>query len=214
MRIGILGSGLMGGKLGTLFARAGHEVVFSYARHQEKLKQLAHDAGGIARVGTPGEAAQEADALLLAVHWSRVDDVLKQAGDLSDKVVLSCSLPMNADDTELVIAHKGSGAEELAKRIPKARVVSAFNTVPSEVLFEVYEARSKADRPSLVYCGDDESGKTVAAGLIRDVGFDPVDAGPLRIARYTEPFALLVAQLAYEGDEGPKLAYRFERFGK
>ena len=52
------------------------------------------------------------------------------------------------------------------------------------------------------------------AELIRDVGFDPVDAGPLRIARYTEPFALLVAELAYEGDGGPELAYRFERFGR
>jgi predicted dinucleotide-binding enzyme len=63
-----------------------------------------------------------------------------------------------------------------------------------------------------VYCGDDPRGKGVAAGLIRDVGFDPVDAGPLRIARYTEPFALLVGQLAYEGEGGPELAYRFERF--
>jgi predicted dinucleotide-binding enzyme len=214
MRIGILGSGLMGGKLGTLFARAGHEVVFAYARHHEKLKKLAHEAEGNARAGTPREAAQDADALLLAVHWSRFEDVLHQAGDLSGKVVLSCSLPMNADDTALVIAHTGSGAEELAKMIPQARVVSAFNTVPSEVLFGVYEARDQASRPSLVYCGDDESGKVVAAGLIRDVGFDPVDAGPLRIARYTEPFALLVAQLAYEGEEGPELAYRFERSGE
>ena len=96
--------------------------------------------------------------------------------------------------------------------IPKARVVSAFNTVPSEVLFGVYEAKSKSRRPSLVYCGDDKSGKHVAATLIRDVGFDPVDAGPLRIARYTEPFALLVAQLAYAGDGRPELAYRFEQF--
>src|SRR2546422_629659 len=120
MRIGILGSGLMGGKLGTIWARAGHEVVFSYARSEQKLKKLARDAKGKARAGTPREAAQEADAVLLAVHWSRVDDV----------------------------------------------------------------------------------------------GFDRVDAGPLRIARYTEPFTLLIAQLAYEGDEGPELAYRFERFGK
>jgi len=213
MRIGILGSGLMGAKLGTIWARAGHEVVFSYARSEQKLKKLARDAKGKAQAGTPREAAQLADALLLAVHWSRVDDVLKQAGDVSGKVIVSCSLPMNADDTGLVIAHTSSGAEELAKRVPKARVVSAFNTVPSEVLFGVFEARRKARRPSLVYCGDDSSGKKIAVELIRDVGFDPVDAGPLRIARYTEPFALLVAQLAYEGDAGPELAYRFERFG-
>ena len=204
---------MMGAKLGTIWARAGHEVVFSYARSEQKLKKLAAEAKGKARHGTPGEAAREADALLLAVHWSRVDDVSKQAGDVSGKVIVTCSLPMNADDTGLVIAHTSSGAEELAKKIPKARVVSAFNTVPSEVLFGVFEARRKASKPSLVYCGDDARSKEVAAGLIRDVGFDPVDAGPLRIARYTEPFTLLIAQLAYEGDEGPELAYRFERFG-
>lgn len=161
MRIGILGSGLMGGKLGTIFARAGHEVVFSYARSPQKLERLAHEAKGKARAGTPREAAKE-----------------------------------------------------LAKKLPKARVVSAFNTVPSEVLFGVYEAKRKAKRPSLVYCGDDAAAKEVAAGLIRDVGFEPVDAGPLRIARYTEPFALLVAQLAYEGSAGPELAYRFQWFRK
>src|ERR687887_2775697 len=211
MRVGILGSGLMGGKLGTIFARAGHEVVFSYARSKEKLEKLARDARGNARAGTPGEAAQDADALLLAVHWSRMDDVLSQAGDLSGKVVVSCSLPMNDDDTALVVAHTSSGAEELARRLPTARLVSAFNTVPSEVLFDVYAARRKTSRPSLVYCGDDRKAKNVAVKLIRDAGFEPVDAGPLRIARYTEPFALLVAQLAYEGKGGPALAYRFER---
>ncbi len=214
MRVGVLGSGLMGGKLGTLFARAGHEVVFSYARSFETLRRLADEADGDARAGAPREAAQDADVLLLAVHWLRVDDALNQAGDLSGKVVVTCSLPMNADNTELVVAHSSSGAEELAKKIPKARVVCAFNTVPSEVLFGVFENRRKAMRPSLVYCGDDSSSKEIAAELISDVGFDPVDAGPLRIARYTEPFALLVAQLAYEGGGGPELAYRFERFGR
>jgi predicted dinucleotide-binding enzyme len=213
MRIGILGSGLMGGKLGTILARAGHEVVFSYARSERKLKKLAREAQGTARAGTPEEAARASEALLLAVHWSRLEDVLEQAGDLAGKVLVSCSLPMNRDDTGLVIGRTSSGAEAVAKRVRRARVVAAFGTVPSEVLFNVFEARRKAARPSLVYCGDDRGAKEVAAGLIRDVGFDPVDAGPLRIARYTEPFTLLVAQLAYEGAGGPELAYRFERFG-
>jgi predicted dinucleotide-binding enzyme len=166
----------------------------------------------LARAGTPDEAAKDADALLVAVNWSRIDDVLSKAGDLSRNVILTCTLPMNAHNSDLVIAHTSSGAEALAKKIPKARLVCAFNTVPSEVLFGVFGARRKAVKPSLVYCGDDESSKRIAAELIRDVGFDPVDAGPLRIARYTEPFALLVAQLAYEGEEGPELSYRFERF--
>jgi predicted dinucleotide-binding enzyme len=120
MRIGILGSGLMGGKLGTIFAKAGHEAIFSYSRSQRKLKRLARKADGHAQAGTPREAAVNADALMLAVHWSRFDDVLKQAGDLS--------------------------------------------------------------------------GKVIVATLIRDVGFEPLDAGPLRIARYLEPFALAMAQ--------------------
>jgi predicted dinucleotide-binding enzyme len=209
MRIGILGSGLMGGKLGTIFARAGHEVVFSYARSEEKLRQLAREAGGKARAGTPREAASNADAVLLAVHWSRIDDVLKKAGDLRARVIVTCSLPMNAANTELVVAHTTSGAEQLAAKVPGADVVAAFQTVPSEVLFNVFEQRRGA---SLVHCGDDDDAKRVAATLIRDAGFEPVDAGPLRIARYAEPFALLMAQLAYEGEEGPEIAYRFEHY--
>ena len=213
MKIGILGSGLMGGKLGTLFARAGHEVVFSYARTAKKLERLAREAQGSARAGTPEEAARGADAVLFAVHWSRMDDVLKQAGAMSGKVIVTCSLPMNLADTKLVVAHTSSGAEELAKKVPRARVVSAFGTVPSEVLFGVFEARRKAKRPSLVYCGNDKGAKRLTAGLIRDVGFEPEDAGALRVARYMEPFALLIGELAYEGSGGQELAYRFERFG-
>ena len=212
MRIGILGSGLMGGKLGTLFARAGHEVVFSYARSRKKLETLAKDAGGNARAGTPREAARDADAVLLAVHWSRVDDVLAKAGDLTGKVLVTCSLPMNEDDTALVVGRTSSGAERLTRKARGARVVSAFGTVPSEVLFAVYVERKREPRPSLVYCGDDPDANAVAVQLIRDVGFEPVDAGPLRIARYFEPFTLLVAQLAYEQEGGPALAYRFERY--
>src|SRR5262245_35058518 len=138
MRIGVLGSGVMGGKLGTLFARAGHEVTFSYSRDQKKLDRLARTAGKNATAGTPNEAARDADVVLVAVHWSRIDHLLEQVGHLAGKVVITCSLPMNADDTALVVAHTSSGAEELARKVPGAAVVSAFTSVPSEVLFAVY----------------------------------------------------------------------------
>ena len=210
MRIGILGSGLMGGKLGTLFARAGHHVTFSYARDARKLERLARGAGPRASAGTPAAAARGSDVLLLAVHWSRVPDVLEQAGSLRGKVVVSCSLPMSADDTRLVVAHTSSGAEVLARWLRGAHFVAAFGTVPSEVLFGVFARRRRATRPSLLFCGDDAIARRVATRLIRDVGFEPVDAGPLRTARFIEPFTLLVAQLAYEGNRGPELAYRFE----
>lgn len=215
MRIGILGSGLIGGKLGTLFARAGHEVVFSYARTRQKLEALASEAGKTARAGTPREAVRDADAVLLAVHWSRVDDVLAQAGSVAGKVVVTCSLPMNEDNTELVVAHTSSGAEVLAAKARGARVVSAFGTIPSEVLLAVFEARRSATaRPSLLYCGDDALAKETTARLVRDLGFVPEDAGPLRMARTFEPFTLLIAQLAYEMPGGAALAYRFERFAE
>jgi predicted dinucleotide-binding enzyme len=213
MRIGILGSGLMGGTLGTLFAHAGHEVVFSYSRSQRKLKRLAREARGNAQAGAPADAVHDADALLLAVHWSQVDSVLKQAGSVSGKVIVNCSLPLNASNSALVVARASSGAEALAKKARGSKVVCAFSTVPSEALVRVFEGRRKTNRPSLVYCGDDQGAKKVAATLIHDVGFDPLDAGPLRIARYLEPFSLLVAQLAYETEVGPELVYRIARVG-
>src|SRR5579864_307917 len=149
MRVGILGSGLMGGTLGTLFARAGHQVVFSYARSSRKLERLARDAGPRARAGAPADAARDADALLLAVHWLRIDDVLARAGNLADKLIITCSLPMNATNTALVISQTSSGAEALSKRARRAKVVSAFGTVPSEVFGPVFRRRRRKNRPSL-----------------------------------------------------------------
>ncbi len=212
MKLAILGSGLMGSKLGHIFAQAGHDIVFSYARTRDKLERLAKKAGPRAKAASPAEAVRDADVLILAVHWSRIPDVLKQTGSLAGKLMISCSLPMNLANTELVIGQRRSGAEALAKRIPKAKVVSAFNTIPSEVLHGVYKARRKKPLPSLVLCGDDKKAKAIAAKLIRDVGFDPIDAGPLRMARFTEPFALLVAQLAYETGQSPDLAYAFKHY--
>jgi predicted dinucleotide-binding enzyme len=211
MRVGVLGSGLIGGKLGTLLARAGHDVVFSYSRSEQKLKRLARDAGAHARAGTPADAARDADALVLAVHWSQVNRVLKQTGSVRGKVLITCSLPMNTDNTALVVAHTSSGAEVLAKRARGATIVSAFSTVPSEALKRVFADRRRPNRPSLIYCGNDKRAKAVAARLIRDLGFDPIDAGPLRLARYLEPFSLLLAHLAYETNAREEVVYRISQ---
>lgn len=116
MRIGILGSCLMGSKLGTIFARAGHDVIFSYSHDPAKLEKLARGAGNGAQAASPREAAEKADALLLAVHWSRVDDVLGQAGGLPGKLLITCSLPMSKDDSHLVVGpqdvRRGGTGEE------------------------------------------------------------------------------------------------------
>lgn len=204
----------MGSKLGTIFARAGHDVVFSYSRSQKKLRRLADDAGGRASFATPDEATSDADAVLLAVHWTRVDDVLAKAGKLSGKTVLTCSLPMTKDDSRMVLGLSTSGAEALAAKVPRAHVVSAFSTAPSEVLFPIFERRARGTPPNLVYCGNHKGAKKTAAALIRDVGFNPVDLGKLSTARFVEPFSLLVAQIAYSGAAGPEVAYRFEWLSK
>ncbi len=209
MKIGILGSGLMGGNLGTLWAREGHDVTFSYARRQEKLTRLATEAN--THSGTPEDAAREADVVLLAVHWSRIDDVLAQAGNLADRVLLNCSVPLDQWNRDLVVGTTTSGAEQLAARLPSTPIVGAFNTTPSESLPEVHRTRNEAPRPHLLYYGDDTAAKQVATQLIRDVGYDPLDAGPLRTARFVEPFAMVTAELAYAQPGGPELVYRFSR---
>jgi len=142
------------------------------------------------------------------------NDVLKNAGSVSGKIIVTCSLPMNAANTKLVVAHTSSGAEQLARNARRASVISAFGTIPSEVLFAVFNAKGSGAPPSMLYCGNDDQAKKVVARLIRDVGFDPTDAGPLRSARYLEPFTMLIAQLAYEGEGGPALAYRFARYAE
>src|SRR5262249_21344852 len=103
------------------------------------------------------------------------------------------------------------GAEALAQKLSKAHVVAAFNTVPSEVLFAVYKARKKnKKRPDLVYCGDNKKAKAAAAGLIAELGFNPIDLGKLSLARTTEPLGLLIAKIAYADGANPAVAYRFE----
>jgi predicted dinucleotide-binding enzyme len=211
MKIGILGSGLMGANIGTVFAQLGHEVIFSYSRSHEKLQRLADMAGNDASAGSPREVATRADVIVLAVHWSQLDDVLAQAGDLSGKVILSCTVPLDLSNTNLVVGHSDSGAEAIARKLPGCKVVAAFQATPSEVLQDVFQGRNRSPRPSMVYCGDDRISKQRVSKLLQEFGFEPIDAGPLRLARYIEPFAMLATALAYGTDQGPQWIYQFGR---
>lgn len=212
MKIGILGSGLMGAKLGQLWAACGHEVTFAYSRDQSKLERLARDSGGT--YGSVAEAVADANALLLAVHWSRVDDVLEQAGDLANQVVLNCCVPLNASNSDLVVGTDSSGAEVLAEMRPQARWVACFNTTPSESFEPVFARKAGAERsPHLLVYGEDAEAKDVAHELIQDIGYEPLEAGGLHTARFVEPFAMVTAELAYGQPGGPALTYRFDKIG-
>ena len=209
MNIGILGSGLMGCELGRVWAASGHAVTFAYSRNADKLARLAEETGGA--YGMVADAVAAADVLLLAVHWSRIDDVLHQAGDLAGKTVLNCCVPLNESNTELVLGPSTCGAEDLARRRPKARWVSCFNTVPSESFAGVFDRRDQEPRPQVLLYGDDDTAKETARRLIRDIGFEPLEAGGLRTGRFAEPFAMVTAELAYAQPGGPALTYRFEK---
>jgi len=209
MKIAILGSGRMGGALGTIWAKAGHSVTFAYSRSSRKLEDLAKATNG--RAESPADAAKEADAVLIAVHWSRIDDVLGKAGSLDGKVVVNCCIPLDEEDRDLVLGTTTSGAEELGRRLPEARLVCAFNTCPSEALSAVFAKRDSSPRPQLLYYGDDPAAKEVARQLIEDTGYEPLEAGALRTARFVEPFAMVTAELAYGGSGGAELVYRFDR---
>lgn len=203
----------MGSNLGLMLAQAGHEVTFSYSKTEGKLALLARQGGPQCAHGSPAEAVATADIVVLAVHWHQIDDVLAAAGGLDGKIVLSCCNPLNVEDTDLIIGLTTSGAEVLADTLNKSQIVAAFQTVPSEVLMQIFTARNQDyQRPSLVFCGNDATSKNKVAALINQLGFDPIDAGQLKIARYIEPFGMLSGVLAYETDQGPEWAYHFGRF--
>jgi predicted dinucleotide-binding enzyme len=145
---------------------------------------------------TVADTAAFADVVVLAVPASIVPEVLSTAGAaLEGKMVVDATNNLRG----------GPGAEEIATLVPGARVVKAFNTVFAALYDQIAAA---AERPDLVYCGDDESAKETVAALIRDAGFEPVDAGPLASAGDVEAFARLVIGIAYEQGRGP-FVYRF-----
>jgi 8-hydroxy-5-deazaflavin:NADPH oxidoreductase len=212
MKIAVLGSGRMGAALGRLFAGVGHDVTFSYSRDPRKLALLARQSGPRARAATPAVAVRDADVVVLAVQWRQLSQVLKLAGPLRGKTLIDVTNPMTPSDDALAVGLRISGGEVLARRARSARVVKAFNTVPAELLRA--GPGVLREQPAVCYCGDDREAKRLVNRLIRQVGFEPVDCGALAIARYLEPLALLVGELAYNQGRRPEVGLRFLRRGR
>jgi NADPH-dependent F420 reductase len=206
MRIGILGTGNIGGGLGRLWAGLGHEVMFG-SRAPEKAVRLAESVGHGARGGTFSDAALFGEVVVLAVPWPAAQDVIQAAGDLSGKVLIDCTNPV-AEGMRLALGHTTSAAEEVARWAPGARVVKAFNTLGSKNLTN---PRFNSDRASMFVCGDDQEAKEVVMRLGRVLDFDMVDCGPLESARLLEPLAMLWITLAYPIGMGPDIAFKLLR---
>lgn len=197
MEISTIGSGSMAQSLGQSFLKAGHNVMFG-TRDQEKLSDSLTDKLRDAKTGTYSEAAKFGDVVLIVKGWSEITDAVGGvAEDLKNKMVIDCSNPEGHDEVNgyhLVVGHNTSGAEEIAKIIPDAKMVKTFNHVYGSMLKK--GTIFGENRASVFYCGDDEKAKEVVASLAKDIGLDPIDAGGLKVARVLEPLAALLVELA------------------
>ena len=177
MKIGIIGSGHIGGTLARHFAKAGHQVGLSNSRGPDSLTGLVSSLGPNARAMTVEEAAKFGDIVVLAVPW-RTPEALPRPEWVAGKLVIDAMNPYSSQGEVIDLGQKSS-SEEVAKRLPGARLVKAFNTMFYRTL--ATEARSRPeDRLVLFVAGDDAEAKAVVARLIEEIGFAVVDTGPLR----------------------------------
>src|SRR5690349_18411349 len=178
MKIGFIGSGNIGGAIGELLAKAGHEVFFS-SRNPENLKPLVARVGSRARAGTPKEAIAFADVVFLGVPFSSMPQIGQEyAGALKGKIVLDAGNPnvrLDGAVAEAAVA-KGAGLAT-AELLPGARVVRAFNQLNFKVFMS--EAHRAGDKVAVPLASDDKEALTVASRLVADAGFEPVVVGPL-----------------------------------
>jgi predicted dinucleotide-binding enzyme len=201
MKIGIIGTGKMGTGLAKYWAKAGHELMFSFSHDEAKLRTMAASIGAGARVGRPEEAAEFGDVVLLATPYSASAQALREAGPLRGKVLFSCVNALKPDLSGMAVGTTTSGAEELSRLVPEARFVEALPPF-AEILHTRFAANERAAGTTF-YCGDDPGAKSTVAELLREVGIDPIDAGPLTNARFLEPAMMLLIQLAYPLGMGP-----------
>jgi predicted dinucleotide-binding enzyme len=205
MRIGIIGSGNVGGTLGRRWAAGGHAVLFASRNPgSAEMRELAERAGNGARAVTAAEAAAGSEVVVLATPWGAAREALEGL-DLAGKVVIDATNPLLPRLEGLEYGTTTSGAEQVAGWAPGARVVKAFNTVGYNVMAD---PEFDGARAVLFYCGDDGEAKAVAGGLAGELGFDARDAGPLRQARVLEPFALLWISLAMVHGYGREIGFQ------
>jgi predicted dinucleotide-binding enzyme len=206
VNISIIGSGHVGGTLGIRWARNGHRVAFStHSGHSEGIRKRLSEANVDAAIGSVTEVAADADVLLLATPWSAVEEVLASAGNLIGKIVVDATNPLLPDLSGLSVDNNVSAGELVAKWAVGATVVKAFNSVGFNIMDDPSFAQG---RVAMFYCGDDQVAKTLVASLIDELGFQPLDAGPLTQARVLEQFALLWISLAIKNGYGREIAFQ------
>ena len=191
MRIAIIGAGNVGRALAPAFNRAGHDVAYGVRNPADpKYADLS------STVRFVRDAVNWGEFVVLAVNWAQVDDALADCGDMDGKILIDCTNPLSfgPDGISLVIGFDTSGGEVIASKT-NAKVVKTLNHVGSPVM---ESAHRYATRPIQFVCGEDGEAKQAVSGLLRDIGFEPIDYGGIENARKLEPLAMLWIDQAYK----------------
>lgn len=202
MRIAIIGAGNVGSALGRAWQDSGEDVIFGVPNPADpKYRALSEE-----RVHIPREAAQLAEIIVLATPWPATEAAVNGLGDLSGKIVIDCTNPLalGPEGLELVLGHTTSGGEQVASWAPAASVFKTLNQIGAD---SMDKASKFPVRPVMFIAGDDEAKKPIVMALVTMLGFEPLDAGPLRIARLLEPFGMLWIDQALNRGRGQSFAF-------
>ncbi len=208
MNIAVIGTGNVGATLGIGWARKGNRVTFGTRRADSvEISELLKKAGVTASAATQAEAAKQADIIVLAVPWSATEQALAGLGDLGGKLLIDCTNPVK-NWPVLDHAPGNSGGEQVARWVRGAKVVKCFNTTGAENMAHPVIA---GERISMFYAGDDAEAKRPVHVLAEELGFDPVDAGPLASSYALEAMASLWGTLAFGQKLGLGIGFRLLR---
>jgi 8-hydroxy-5-deazaflavin:NADPH oxidoreductase len=202
MRIAMIGAGNVGSALGRGWSSAGEDVVYGLPNPEDqKYSSLPKE-----QLRIPPEAARSADVIVLATPWPATEAAVKSLGDLSGKTIIDCTNPlgMGPDGLQLVLGHTTSAGEQVAAWASGASVFKTLNQIGADSMDKVAQFPI---RPVMFVAGDDESKKPTVLRLIAKLGFEAVDAGPLRIARLLEPYGMLWIDQALNRGRGPSFAF-------
>jgi len=203
MTISIIGAGNVGQALAKAFASKG-ESVFLGVPEPEKYRSIVQALGKRARIDTANEAIAASEVVILAVPYSAADSVARSVSDWQGKILVDATNPLSPGLAGLSVGTSTSGAEEIARAARGARVVKAFNTTGAE---NMADSRYPGGTVFMPVCGDDAEARTRVIALATLIGFDAVDCGDLRTARYLEPFAMTWIHMAIKLGHGRRFAF-------
>jgi predicted dinucleotide-binding enzyme len=206
--IAVIGTGEVGSALGPEFAGQGHTIVYgSREPGRNKVTELVERTGDLASATTPAEAAAQADIVVLAVPGLLVEDITKSLGDLSGKIIIDPTNPLERRMNRLEHAVDTSNAEIIQAAAPGAYVVKAFNTLNWRTMVDPATAGGPVSIPLV---GDNGRAKDKVAELVAGMGLEPIDVGPLRDARWVEGMLILWINNRY-GSKRPSFEYHLRR---